>query len=187
MTAEQDRLFDSCVHLVIHIAGLMWSPGRPPERADLIQAGNVALIEAAQRFDPGRSVKFSTLAYHCIRNAMLKEIRQACPVHVPCKVPLSKALSIRSIPQEALQHRSDPRQTPEEDYLRKERIVGLRRAVDALPLKQRVVITLRCLGETKATLVEVAKLIRRSRQTAWKTQRIAEARLFNALAPTHWG
>jgi RNA polymerase sigma factor (sigma-70 family) len=42
--------------------------------ADLESAGRLALLEALQRFDPGRGAKFATYAYHFVRGAMLAEL-----------------------------------------------------------------------------------------------------------------
>lgn len=42
--------------------------------ADLESAGRLAVLEALQRFDPERGVKFTTYAYHYIRGAMLAEL-----------------------------------------------------------------------------------------------------------------
>jgi RNA polymerase sigma factor (sigma-70 family) len=42
--------------------------------ADLQSAGRLALLEALQRFDPERGVKFATYAYHFVRGAMLAEL-----------------------------------------------------------------------------------------------------------------
>src|SRR5262249_24394485 len=42
--------------------------------ADLESAGRLALLEALQRFDPGRGAKFTTYAYHFVRGAMLAEL-----------------------------------------------------------------------------------------------------------------
>jgi RNA polymerase sigma factor (sigma-70 family) len=42
--------------------------------ADLESAGRLAVLEALQRFDPLRGVKFTTYAYYFIRGAMLAEL-----------------------------------------------------------------------------------------------------------------
>ncbi|MCZ6895654.1 MAG: RNA polymerase factor sigma-32 [Gammaproteobacteria bacterium] len=48
------------VRLVVRIAAGFRGYGLPP--ADLIQEGNIGLLEAANRFDPERNVRFSTYA-----------------------------------------------------------------------------------------------------------------------------
>ena len=41
---------------------------------DLVSVGTIALIEAADRYDPGRRVSFATFAYPRIRGAMIDEL-----------------------------------------------------------------------------------------------------------------
>ena len=41
---------------------------------DLVQEGNIGLIKAVERFDPGREVQFSTYAYFWVRQAVLDAI-----------------------------------------------------------------------------------------------------------------
>lgn len=45
---------------------------------DLESEGNLALVVAAKTFDSGRGVKFSSYAYACIRNALIKKVSKEC-------------------------------------------------------------------------------------------------------------
>ena len=70
---EQDEkalheLVGAYMRLVISIAGKFRAYGLP--MSDLIQEGNVGLMQAAARFDPERDVRFSTYASWWIRSAM---------------------------------------------------------------------------------------------------------------------
>lgn len=47
-------------------------------RDDLVQAGVLGLLEALQRFDPSRGVRFESFAALRIRGAMLDELRRLC-------------------------------------------------------------------------------------------------------------
>lgn len=47
------------------------------ERDDLLNAGMVALIQAAAKFDPSRGVQFRTYADYRVRGAMIDEMRRA--------------------------------------------------------------------------------------------------------------
>jgi RNA polymerase sigma factor (sigma-70 family) len=51
--------------------------------ADLIQEGNLGLIEAARRYDPERGAQFSTYAAWWIRQAILRAIRAADTIRLP--------------------------------------------------------------------------------------------------------
>lgn len=45
---------------------------------DLESEGNLALVVAAKTFDCSRGVKFSSYAYACIRNALIKKVNKEC-------------------------------------------------------------------------------------------------------------
>ena len=62
------QLVTAYVRLVASLAGRYRHYGLP--LGDLIQEGNIGLLEAASRFDPARNVRFSTYAVWWIRAAM---------------------------------------------------------------------------------------------------------------------
>jgi RNA polymerase sigma-32 factor len=61
-------LVGSYTRLVVSVAARFRNYGLPT--GDLIQEGNVGLMQAAARFEPGREVRFSTYATWWIRSAM---------------------------------------------------------------------------------------------------------------------
>ncbi len=75
---DRDRLILDHVPLLKHIAGRMALdlPGGI-ERDDLYGWGMVGLVNAADSFEPGRGLKFSTYAYSKIRGAILDELRRS--------------------------------------------------------------------------------------------------------------
>lgn len=62
------ELTSAYIRLVIAIAARFRRYGLP--MSDLVQEGNVGLMQAAQRFDPERGVRFSTYATWWIRSAI---------------------------------------------------------------------------------------------------------------------
>lgn len=50
--------------------------------SDLLGAGYEALFDAARVYDATREASFKTYASHCVRNAMLAEIKRMCPIKV---------------------------------------------------------------------------------------------------------
>lgn len=75
---ERERIVLEHVPLLRHIAGRMALdlPGSI-EREDLVGYGMIGLLAAADAFDPGRGLAFSTFAYQRVRGAILDELRRA--------------------------------------------------------------------------------------------------------------
>lgn len=73
---KNERIAVEYAPVVKHIA-LKLSARLPSgfELDDLIQAGMIGLLEAIERFDPKRGVKFKTFAEFRVRGAMLDELR----------------------------------------------------------------------------------------------------------------
>jgi len=71
----RERLIVSNLRLVAKIAQEYTDVGLP--LVDLIQEGNMGLIEAVDRFDPDRGFRLSTYAVHWIRRAILLAINNS--------------------------------------------------------------------------------------------------------------
>src|SRR5712691_10301424 len=79
---DKDLLITSNLGFVITVASEYRGLGIPFE--DLINEGNLGLIEAAQRYDPTRGVRFITYAVWWIRKSILKAISDhATVVRIP--------------------------------------------------------------------------------------------------------
>jgi RNA polymerase primary sigma factor len=50
---------------------------------DLVQEGTIGLVKAAEQFDHGRGVKFSTYAAWWIRRALIEAVGDSRPIRVP--------------------------------------------------------------------------------------------------------
>jgi RNA polymerase sigma factor FliA len=75
-SAARERLILHYMHLAGYVAGLArGGVPRSVQRDDLVSSGVVGLIEAVERFDLSRDVKFETYATSRIRGAMLDEMR----------------------------------------------------------------------------------------------------------------
>jgi RNA polymerase sigma factor (sigma-70 family) len=71
------RLIESYQPLVFKVA--MHLRLREPIVMDMIQEGTVGLIEAVERYDPGRGVRFSTFATYRIRGRILNALHRERP------------------------------------------------------------------------------------------------------------
>jgi RNA polymerase sigma factor for flagellar operon FliA len=79
--ARREELIESHLGLVRHILGKLVA--QLPAGVDvenLESAGTLGLVEAANKFDPERGIKFETYAYTRIRGAILDELRRNCPL-----------------------------------------------------------------------------------------------------------
>lgn len=80
----REKLIQSNLRFVISFANLFSGRGVPQE--DLIQAGNIGLIHAAEEFEPNRGFKFSTYAAWQIQAAIMDEInKNGKLIHIPSR------------------------------------------------------------------------------------------------------
>jgi RNA polymerase primary sigma factor len=84
---EENRrtMIESNLRLVVSIAKRYQNMGL--ELTDLVQEGNIGLMQAAERFDPRRNLKFSTYATWWIRQAITRALSQKSRT---IKVPINK-------------------------------------------------------------------------------------------------
>ena len=108
---DRDKLILDHVPLVKHIAGRMALdlPGGL-ERDDLYGWGMVGLVNAADSFEHGRGLKFSTYAFSKIRGAILDELRRAD------FLPRGRREKVRELDRavSALSHRTGLAPSPED-------------------------------------------------------------------------
>jgi RNA polymerase sigma factor for flagellar operon FliA len=126
---SRERLILHYSPLVKFVAGRVGA-GLPPsvEQSDLVSYGFVGLIEALERFDLDRDVKFETYAIPRIRGAMLDELRALD------WVPRSIRSKARELERAMGKLQSDLRRDPSEEELASELgidVADLRERLDA--------------------------------------------------------
>ena len=75
------RLVEANLRLVVAVARRYASSGAP--FLDLVEDGNIALMQAVRVFDPARGCQFSTYAYWCIGQAVRSAAGQGRPIRIP--------------------------------------------------------------------------------------------------------
>ena len=72
----RERIIVDCMPLVKYVVGKVAATApRHCDREELIQSGIFGLIDAIERYDPGKEVKFETYAILRIRGAVIDELR----------------------------------------------------------------------------------------------------------------
>ncbi|HHY90925.1 MAG TPA: FliA/WhiG family RNA polymerase sigma factor [Clostridiales bacterium] len=72
----KEQLIESYIELVKVVAGRLYSNyGNTVEFEDLVSYGIFGLIDAIEKFEPDRNVKFETYAYIRIRGAIIDQLR----------------------------------------------------------------------------------------------------------------
>lgn len=92
------QLIEGNLRLAVHIARQHQNRGLP--LPDLIQEGNLGLMKAVERFDPGRGFKFSTYAYWWISEEIKRAIKRGrrvvrTPDHVTDEIRVLQAVAAR--------------------------------------------------------------------------------------------
>src|SRR5579864_5567074 len=78
---RRDELIMAHLPMIRHILSRLVAhlpPGIDVE--NLTSAGTLGLVEAANKFDPERGIKFETYAFSRIRGAVFDELRRNCPL-----------------------------------------------------------------------------------------------------------
>jgi RNA polymerase primary sigma factor len=115
------KLIESNLRFVIKIAKKYRKSGLP--FLDLINEGNVGLIEAARRFDPERKVRFTSYAVWWIRQAILHYLSEASQVF---RLSPKTANILYRVATTLNKRRSEMNETPSREALAAEIGVTLR-------------------------------------------------------------
>jgi RNA polymerase primary sigma factor len=109
------KMIESNLRFVIKIAKKYRKSGLP--FLDLINEGNIGLIEAARRFDPDRQVRFTSYAVWWIRQAILHYLSQATQVY---RISPKTANILDRVATTLSKRRSEQNETPSREDLARE-------------------------------------------------------------------
>ena len=69
------KFYECNLRLVVAVAKKFSSHAKHLSLMDLVQAGNLSLVHAVEKYDPSRGYKFSTYAYWWIRQGVYRELQ----------------------------------------------------------------------------------------------------------------
>jgi RNA polymerase sigma factor for flagellar operon FliA len=167
--------------LVRRVARRLASGNRGVELDDVISAGTVGLLEAAQRYDPARGASLTSFAYLRIRGAVLDEIDRQRQVWRR-RAPIDQEISLGEVISEdgaevrlldVTANRASPAPTERAE------LSELLDAVARLPSREREMVRLQAKGYSVA---EIADVHRCSQSRASQLLERARLRLREATA-----
>ena len=111
---------------------------------DLVQEGNLGLIEAANRFDPKRGVQFSTYAAYCIRRRVIDYLQNNHRIgRIPVDTIRAMGTVLREIEKYYVRHGVEPKYEELMKRLRQHknsytRSLSKERVIELINLRKRV-------------------------------------------------
>jgi len=147
------------------------------EMADLVQAGNLGLLQAARSFVPERGAPLAGYARHRIRGEMLDMVRRNMgrenTLH-PTSVSSGGSPDWESmIP-------AHPDSSPQAGLLTRQRMTIMTEEIERLPERYRVVVRMRYSGDM--TLRQIGSVLSVNESRACQIHRLALNRLKRALS-----
>ena len=127
------KLIEANLRFVITVAREYQNQGVP--LVDLISAGNVGLITAAERFDETRGFKFISYAVWWIRQSVLQTLAEHSRV---VRLPLNRVDLLRRIARYTNSRQQETSSRPHEEEVAKELGISVEQVVETLSSGQRV-------------------------------------------------
>ena len=127
------KLIEANLRFVITVAREYQNQGVP--LVELISAGNVGLITAAERFDETRGFKFISYAVWWIRQSVLQTLAEHSRV---VRLPLNRVDLLRRIARYTNSRQQDTSSRPHEEEVAKELGISVEQVVETLSSGQRV-------------------------------------------------
>ncbi|WP_228160642.1 sigma-70 family RNA polymerase sigma factor [Marinobacter bohaiensis] len=121
-SACRSTLIQSNLRLAVHLARRHANRGIP--LIDLIQDGNVGLIKAVERFDPGKGFRFSTYAYWWISEEIKRSLKRGRRV---VRTPEHVVDEIRALQSASQQLRGESGNAPDASALARRLGTSIRR------------------------------------------------------------
>lgn len=193
---SRERLVTSNLGFVVRIAKEYRNRGLAFE--DLLNEGNVGLIEAARRFDPSHGTKFITYASWWVRKTILQALAEQTRVVRVSSYRLKRNRGsddpVRATTV-SLDHAHDREGSPlvdrlaaddpsaEQELLREESVSHVREALDVLPPQERLIVSLRygIDGAPRLSLQEAGARLSLSRERIRQLESRALDRMSRAL------
>jgi RNA polymerase primary sigma factor len=127
------KLVEANLRFVITVAREYQNQGVP--LVDLISAGNVGLITAAERFDETKGFKFISYAVWWIRQSILQTLAEHSRV---VRLPLNRVDLLRRISRYTNSRQQETSSRPAEEEIAEELGISVEQVVDTLTSGQRV-------------------------------------------------
>ena len=145
------KLVEANLRFVITVAREYQNQGVP--LADLISAGNLGLITAAERFDETRGFKFISYAVWWIRQSILQTLAEHSRV---VRLPLNRVDLLRRISRYVNNRQQETSGRPPEEEIAKELGITVEQVVDTLASGQRILSLDMTFGEDEEnSLLEI--------------------------------
>lgn len=147
-TRAFDHLVASNLSFVVKVASEYRNLGLPLE--DLLNEGNLGLIEAARRYDPSKGTKFITYAIWWIRKSILKALAEQVNL---VRVPTYQMKKVREVRETERTLRRELGRTPERAEISERLDVSLKKVDQVLQVQSKEMSLDDTVGKEKKTPV----------------------------------